>query len=552
MKSSALHAVVWVLLIFCIPIYAQSQTSQAKKPATSISGKVTIKGKAASGIVVVLRTTDSDGQQTSSYRDTTDQDGNYRITSVPSGTYQVMPAALAFVLSGEPGGKTLILTEGETVQGIDFALARGGVITGKATDSEDRPLIEEQINLLPADATNQGRQGYIIPQGGIHTDDRGIYRIFGIPPGKYKVALGQSEDGSQGGWRRSQYKQTFHPAVSDPLKATVIEVTEGSEATNVDITVVHTSATFAVSGRIVHGDTEQPLPNVRFGLQRISPEGNSFVSTGSITNSKGEFKLEKVTPGKYVVFVAPDANTEMRAETVPFDLIDQDITGLVVKTSPGASVSGVIVLEGTNDKSALARLTQLRLHGYVQNDNQGISWSRPGIIKDDGSFRLSGLKNGVANFSLTSADRRPLRGFTIIRVERDGVAQVRGVEVKDGEQVSGIRLVVNYGNGTIRGLVRLENGELPSTARFSVWLTNPGDDPTIPQRTFMPSQVDSRGHFLVEGLAAGTYEVNAAIYIQGSRIRPLPTKQQVNVADGVVTEVTLTLNLDPHPGPGNP
>lgn len=552
MKSSALPAVVWVLLIFGTPVCTHSQTRLAKKPASSVSGKVTIKSKGAPGIIVVLRT-DSAGQQTSAYRDATDQDGNYRITNVAPGTYQVMPAALAFVLSGEPTGKTLIVTEGETVEGIDFALARGGVITGRATDSEGRPLIEEQVNLLPAEA-NDHEQAYIVAQQRIQTDDRGIYRIFGLPQGRYKVALGQSEDGFfAGGLRKAQFKQTFHPAVTDPSRATVIEVTEGSEATNVDITVGRALATFAVSGRVVHGDTGQPLANVRFVLQRIAPDGNPFAGTGSTSNSQGEFKLENLTPGKYTVFIPPQANSEMRSDAVAFDLIDQDITGLLVKTSQGASVSGVIVLEGTNDKSALAMLSQMRLHAYIQNDGPGISWAQPATINHDGSFRLSGLQNGVANFSLTFTDHRPLRRFTITRVERDGVAQVRGVEVKEGEQVTGIRLVVNYGNGTIRGLVKLENGELPSTARFSVWFTNPGDDPTRPQGTFVPSpQVDSRGHFLVEGLAAGTYEVNASVYIPGSRRWLPPAKQQVNVADGVVTEVTLTLDLAPNPGPGNP
>lgn len=555
MKSSALQAIVSVLLIFCIHVYAQSQTRPAKKgPGGSISGKVTIKGKGAPGIVVGLRAADSGGQQTSHYRGATDQDGSYRITNVPPGTYQVMPAAPAFVISGEPGGKTLILTEGETVEGIDFALARGGVITGRATDSEERPLIEELINLLPAEANNQGRQAYIGTPRRIQTDDRGIYRIFGIPQGRYKVALGRSEDGSfAGGSRRSQYKQTFYPAVTDPSRATVIEVTEGSETTNVDITVGRALDTFAVSGRIVDGDTGQPLPNVRLALQRIDREGNSSMSTGSASNSQGEFNLENVMPGKYAVFVPPQANSRMRADAVSFDLIDQDVTGLLVKTSQGASVSGVIVLDGTNDKSIFARLSQMQLHAYVPNEGPGVSWVQPATVNHDGSFRLGGLQAGFANFALTSTEGGPPRGFTIMRIERDGVAQPRGIEVKDGEQVSGIRLVVNYGNGTIRGLIKVENGELPPTARFSVWFTTPEDDPRKLQRSFVPSpQVDSRGHFLVEGLAAGTYEVNANVFIPGSRNRPPSAKQQVNVADGVVNEVILTLDLEPNPGPGNP
>ncbi|MGH9906926.1 MAG: MSCRAMM family protein, partial [Pyrinomonadaceae bacterium] len=342
MKSHACHAIVWALLILLIPVYTQSQTNPAKKsPASSVRGKVTIKGKGAAGITVGLRTGNYDGRRASRYKGVTDQEGNYRITNVQPGTYQVLPAAPAYVVSGEPGGKSLIIAEGESVEGVDFALARGGVITGRVTDSEGRPLIEEMVNLLPADTSNQPGPFIVGARHG-QTDDRGIYRMFGIPEGKYRVALGQSDDGSVGGRpRKSLYKQTFHPAVTNPAKATVIEVTEGSEATNVDITVSRTLDMFTASGRIVDSDTGLPLSNVKFGVERIINEGSSsFVSPGSASNSQGEFKLEGLMPGKYAVFVLPEPNTNLRTDGAQFDLIDQDVTGLLVKTSKGSSVSG--------------------------------------------------------------------------------------------------------------------------------------------------------------------------------------------------------------------
>jgi hypothetical protein len=254
MKSSARQTLVWVFFIACAVANAQSQSSLTRKGSpSSISGKVTMKGKGVAGIVVGLRVNDSPGPQTSRYRSVTDQDGNYRITNVPRGNYQVVPAPLGFVLLGEMAAKTLLITEGETVEGIDFALVRGSVITGRVTDSDGRPLIEEQIKLLPVEGTNQLDQSYMVAQVNTRTDDRGIYRAFGLRQGRYKVSVGQGEDGFYGGVRGSRYKQTFHPAVTDPAKATVIEATEGSEATNVDITVGRTLAGFAVSGRIIDG-----------------------------------------------------------------------------------------------------------------------------------------------------------------------------------------------------------------------------------------------------------------------------------------------------------
>ena len=557
MKSSALHVIFWILFFFCNTVQTQPQTKPAKKEATSsVTGKVTMKGKGVAGIVVGMRVGDDSGfnaQWMAPYKATTDQDGNYRITNVAPGTYRIGPAAPAFVNTSDPGGKALIITSGETVEGIDFTLARGGVITGRAVDSEGVPLIEEQITLLPAETNAQvGR--YMNFVGRVRTDDRGIYRIFGISSGRYKVALGQSEDGSFGGGpRRSRYKQTFSPGVTDSSKASVIEVTEGSEATNVDITAGRSFTGFSVSGRIINGETLQPMTNVRLGLIKIVTNGTDFMSWGSTSNSKGEFKLENVTPGKYELLFPPQPNSGIRSDAVPFEVLDMDVTGLLVKTSEGASLSGLVVLEGSSDTTALSILRQVWLQTHVSNatNDSSSNWVQPVTVSPDGSFRVRGLPSGFANVSLTAADGRPVKGLTLVRIEREGIPQPAGIEIRASEQVAGVRLVVSYGNGTIRGLVKIENGELPPNARIFVRFTRPGDDPT--RYPTLPSpEVDSRGHFLAEGLAAGTYQVHASLVVQGSQVRPPSVTQQVNVAEGDVTELTLTLNLEPNPGRDNP
>ena len=222
------------LILGCLGYYsaAQSQTKPIKKTLTgTVSGRVTIKGKGAPGVVVGLRTREFGPQFAPSIKASTDQDGHYRISDFPAGVYQVELIAPAWVISDMPAygsrGNGLVITEGEAVDGIDFALLRGGVITGKVTDAEGRAVIEEFINFLPVDRINQRGSAYF---AGVQTDDRGIYRIFGLPAGRYKVAIGQSEDSFSRSVEegRPSYKQTFHPDVSDPAKATVIDLAEGA------------------------------------------------------------------------------------------------------------------------------------------------------------------------------------------------------------------------------------------------------------------------------------------------------------------------------------
>lgn len=120
--------------------------------------------------------------------------------------------------------------------------------------------------------------------------------MFGITAGRYKVAAGQGEDAlimdSRG---RPSFTQSFYTEAADVSRATVVEVTEGSEATNVDITLGRAAQTFAASGRIVDGESGQPIAHVRFGMQHtVNEHSSSYVGINSISNSKGEFKVESL------------------------------------------------------------------------------------------------------------------------------------------------------------------------------------------------------------------------------------------------------------------
>lgn len=554
MSSLPRYAIVIALSFSCAgsPRAANSQTKTSKKtPTNSVSGRVTIRGKGAPGIVVGIRSSDFSQQPPPAVKATTDQDGSYQITNIPPGNYQVSPMAPAFVNSdlvfSRAIGKTLLLAEGEDVQGIDFSLVRGSVITGKVTDADGRPVIEERLTIVTEDQANT--RGQMFPQvisGSFQTDDRGIYRIYGIPVGRYKISVGIAEEDSYSPVRfgRVAYKRTFYPDATDPNDAKVIEVTEGTEATNIDITVDRNLPSFAVSGTVVDGETGRPVMGLRFGLRRMvnDREGSFVRGIYPVSNSQGEFRLEGVTPGKYAIFIAPQAGSEERADAGFFEVIDQDVTGLLLKTVKGLSVSGTVVLDGIYDKSVISKLAQLRVLAYVRNELSGSGQEGP--INPDGSFRVGGLVAGTANFWLAAQDGRPLVSFAILRVERDGVVQPHGVEIKAGEQVSGVKLVVSYGNGTIRGEVRLENGPLPPGARVNVWLKKLSDA----ESNVRPYNVDSRGHFLIEGLAAGSYELGANANIPGRRAPPA-AKQPISVTEGAVSGVVIVLDLNANPEP---
>jgi len=537
MVSSGRHAISCILLVLGTVIIAQAQTASDKISGANITGKVTIKGQGAPGIAVVLVQDVGGYQRITRHRAFTDAKGTYRITNVPSGNYRAEAAAPGFVVVDQPPNsfrksKALLIDKDETVENIDFELVRGGVITGRVTDSDGRPVIEETVSISPAESN----EGYVDSrQGGVRTDDRGVYRIFGIPPGNYKLAAGTNEVSPS--WESPGFRQTFHPDTTDFSQATTIKVTEGSETANVDITLKEGGRTYSVRGRIIDGDSGRPIANVPYGITVVlSPNYRGGLSDGSVSNSDGEFQWRNLRPGKYSVYVNAPADSDWRADEVPFEITDRDVTGLVVKTVKATIVSGVVVLEGKNDKSALAKLIGARVAVRVETEDKSTTSSGSSILSD-GRFQFSGLSAGVVSFRVEA------RGLELVRVERNGVVQAAGIPIRDREQISGIRLIVHSGDASIRGVLKLPNdAPLPPNANFFLSLKR--IDALVPQFDQSGSsngslEVDARGQFICQGLLPGTYEVTVQSYAhEGQKLRG---KEQVTVTDGEVVNLTVTL-----------
>src|SRR5689334_4964799 len=233
MFYSTLQKFFCLFIILSSAVLAHSQSAPQKEATGVVSGKVTIRGKAAPGVTILLQPySENSVLRLPSYKAATDLNGEYRIANVPAGNYNVLPLAPALVdASGSSQRRTLLLGKGETVDHIDFALVRGGAITGKIVDADARPVVEQEVRIY---ALAFGDQRF--PMTSTMTDDRGVYRVFGLKAGRYKVAAGQGERAGMGN-RSIFYQQTFYPAASELEQAGVIEVGEGGEVANIDITL---------------------------------------------------------------------------------------------------------------------------------------------------------------------------------------------------------------------------------------------------------------------------------------------------------------------------
>ena len=541
--------------ILCPGSITRAQTPDVKpKPIGSISGRVTLGGSPAEGIPVVAVSGQTVNRRDAAARSLTDSEGRYRLSELLPGQYQIW--AVTPGLIAEPGPlprygfpevgsvQSINLSANEDVSDIDLRLVRGAVITGRVTDADNNPVVEERVSLQLVDEHGApSRYGSSPSYDQMYqTDDRGVYRIYGLSGGRYKVSVGHD---SSDGVLRGRHERTFHPDVRDQSKGAIVELKEGGEAKNIDIKLGSATQTYAVSGRVTDVETGLPIPRagVRFTIVR-QDKGPPVPSFGLQADDRGEFSFEGLASGHYTALATSEFyGGNFYSDPVNFEVVDHNVRGLELKAIPGLSVSGVVVADGMITKDLLSELPKLRIFARVASGTN--SENPPGgssIVAPDGSFQVNGLRPGRVsiNASTSAPTYTPL---SIARMEHDGIGVTQGFDIQ--QSVSGLLIIINYGTGAIRGTVRLEGGASLVDSRIYVNSKREGE------RSGTGIVVDARGQFVIKNLAPGTYEVTVQVGIGGSAApsRPVPPqKQLVSVTNGSESEVTFVVDLTPKQG----
>jgi protocatechuate 3,4-dioxygenase beta subunit len=566
-------------------IQSFSASAQDQKETGTITGRVTVDGKPARDITVIATSSITDSSKiiesilnkSASLKATTDSDGRYRFEDVTAGKYRLGPFTPTMVSDSLESESDVTVTGGGTTEGIDFTLSLGGVITGKVTDSDGRPVILQRISLKPvesgpaaaspAGASSVAAMMNVIGGGGrmYATDDRGVYRIFGLRPGRYLVSAGGDSDVMSSMFRfRAKRSQTFYPGVTDQAKAKQVQVTAGSEMSGIDIQFSSGDKGFVVSGRVIEAQKGTPIAKamvlysqtggpdkvdddetnndneVRVGVSQRGIPG-SFTTT----NDRGEFRFESVAPGNYKLEITQlgpltgTGTTEFYGDPLSFEVGSANVDRLEVKVHPGASISGVVVAEN-DGQSGLQRYGRLVLTASVM-DAQTKSYSTGNAaVGEDGSFRIGGLKAGKATIHLSSIGEQEA---ALLRVERNGAELQGGVDIQPDEQVTGLRLVVTQANCVIKGHVTIEGGTLPPGQPVTVRARRLNDIWT-PASDYESDEVDSKGDFEIEDLAPGTYEVEVSAAVPAPQgVRSVAAKQTVTTSSGAPGYVTIVLDI---------
>jgi hypothetical protein len=276
------------------------------------------------------------------------------------------------------------------IHDIDVVLARGGAIAGTIVDSAAEPFQGVLVRALRL-RQQDGRALASSAGSPRLTDDRGRYRLFGLPPGTYLVVATLDAIETVSGRARARgFAPVYYPSTAHVESAQAVPVEFDAVATGIDLTFA-VSSTARVIGRAVNA-VREPLPG-RVALM-VSARSGGVVAEPRVARIErdGSFSLADIPPGDYVLHAigerGPGVAPEFGAEYITVG--EQDAPPLTIRTTPGATLEGRFVAEG---RSTLPLRAQVLHAAPLDVDRSPPDGRGPeGLaVHDDGRFYLTGL-----------------------------------------------------------------------------------------------------------------------------------------------------------------
>jgi hypothetical protein len=464
----------------------------------------------------------------------TDDDGAFAFTELPAGRYSLNASKNGFIqLSyGQrrplQAGTPLQLSDGQQLRGVDFALPRGGVVSGRVSDENGDFMPGVTVAILRYQYQQGDRQ--LVPSGRAQTDDRGVYRVWGLNPGEYYISAtapgenagGRGRGGPAGGGRGGRgrggaldpdedqdqlmYAPTYYPGVGSVADARSVAVGVSEEVLNIDfgLQLVRTAH---VIGHVENPDGSWATNgNVNLTPQNRSGagRGNFGVNYGSRIDWDGQFNVANVPPGLYTLRARNNDRDAPLSASQPISVSGSDVASLIVVLQTGGSLAGSIVFQ-PGSTPAPTDLTQVRLAApsAEPDDNSGPMPS-PRVNKD-GTFTIDGVT--VGTHLIRPNGGNGLRGWNMKSVTVDGrdVTDVP-IAVRSGQRVNNIVVTFTDKVSEIDGSVTDAQGN--AVTEYTVLAFSTNSAVWRPQsRQIATARPDQTGMFKIRSLPAGEYYV---------------------------------------------
>lgn len=513
----------WCLFVAlaCLSVVGQvaapSSTAQTSKSGIITGRVVNEKGQPLANARVSLRAV---GSMNAGQSTITDQDGRFEVSGLERMTYQIAAWATAYA----PQPRNPFDTQSSNVRvgdSVTLVLMKGAVITGTVASQTGEPVVGVRVRarlirdqeLLPWPYAQMSMERL--------TDDRGVYRIYGLPPGTYVVWAGGA--GMYAGQDPFDGDVPTYAPASTRDEATEIVVRAGEEATNVDIRYR------GEPGRIISGTVTGPATDQQFGVELTSVKetGVQWSSMRGANTQQGVgFSFQGIDDGDYYItarsFLPSQEWTLSAAKRITVK--GADVTGIELVTQPLSSVSGRVVLEDSSANECTDKARPLFSETLVSawhketeatKELPRFVWSlgAPSAPDAEGNVRLRNLSPGdyrfVTQFSgkywfLRSISLPPLKTQPAKPVD----AARTWTTIKSGDRLSGLTITLAHGAASLRGQIVLAEGQsLPE--KLIAYLVPAEREKADDVLRYFGAPVGADGKIVFDNLAPGRYLILA-------------------------------------------
>lgn len=454
---------------------------------------------------------------------TCDEEGNFKLTGLRPGAYRLLAIMPGYV-SRQASDAELYRAGDQVI----INMVKGGVITGRVTDAAGDPMPAVRVTpVLIRDLTGKRANSFSslenLGQSGRLTDDRGIYRLFGLHPGVYIVSVnGSANDLTDMSETPAFESPTYHLSATRDT-ATEISVGEGAEVTGVDIRHRGERGR-TVSGTLSGETTGDALINAVSILLKSATTGQ--IEAMAVTIGSSGFALYGVPNGEYDLVAVRFNESNDQATSMPrrISVRGADISGIELKLLKLGSIAGKVVIEKADPAKACQvketyTVQEISLSANRENQKGGEQNSSLNIFDLAGGLPRSApaekgeftLKNLDAGSYRLSADL-PGETWYVRGITQPGIGAAKRTDaarlpfgLKQGEKLSGLEITIAEGAASLSGRVIAAKEGQTLTPRLIVHLI-PAEvtaaDEVLRYREAESGQSDS---FEFKHLAPGKY-----------------------------------------------
>ncbi len=375
---------------------------------------------------------------------------------------------------------------------------------GRVVDQDKEPV--ERVAVRLRVLRSLGGEGRLLPLRHDETDDRGYFRIFGVPPGNYYLRVSPRPLFGDSRSPRRWFAPTYYPGVLSVEDAATIKMTAGEEAGGFNITVIEGSS-FSVSGRVLTPDGKPAHSVWIVSMKQSGKELTTGMGQHTNTDLQGEFKVSGILPGRYRLYARAGGGENEQMATADVEVVDQDLSGLTLMLAKGADITGRILVDGEGADLDWRRIS-LGMSPSRDNLNRLSFGGIRASIEKDLTFKIANHPEGSYHLMVMLPPGNHY--ISAIRVDGQDITD-RPMELKSNDRLDGMEIRISSQGARISGHVeQAEEREVATGATVLVFSADP-QRRDYPSRFTRTTQTDQSGYYSLEGLVPGKYLVCALV-----------------------------------------